>query len=75
MHFKAFLEKSALDINSEIEAYLTTWSKEVVQKSSRLLPLVSALKEASTGGKRSAVRLFAGVSNFRQTGFIQTKES
>jgi geranylgeranyl pyrophosphate synthase len=52
MRFTQFLQNSAEDINQEIESYFTEWSKDIEQISPRLLPLVTALGDASKDGKR-----------------------
>jgi geranylgeranyl diphosphate synthase type I len=52
MNFETFLIKSANDINTAIEAFFTTWSKESTQISPELKPLIDALHGSTADGKR-----------------------
>lgn len=52
MHFTQFLQKSAKEIDNEIDIFFATWNKDVEQISPQLVPLVTALGESAAGGKR-----------------------
>jgi geranylgeranyl diphosphate synthase type I len=52
MHFNEFLKQSTREIDSAIEIFFSTWSKEITHISPRLVPLISALHTACAGGKR-----------------------
>lgn len=52
MNFTEYLNKSALEIDTEIDAYFANWSKKVVHISPRLKPYVKAFWKSSLGGKR-----------------------
>src|SRR4051794_9309780 len=50
--WKEFLQKSAKEIDNELESFFTTWNKEISQISPHLLPLTKAFSEANQAGKR-----------------------
>lgn len=52
MDFRKYLEKSARELDKEVEKILVEWSKEVEEIDSKLIPLVKAFIKACSGGKR-----------------------